>query len=288
MNTVGKILVILNFLFAILVGALLVMNAAIGNNWKAAYEAQLRETKVLVSGRDATANANVAVTGDYQRNKLELEAQRQKLNDEEETRKALVFGHKTKIADLEQQIADQAKTLAITKTAQDRQLEEINNLTKTIRDREKLIAKYEGDIKMERVRARDFEAKFTAATARNESLLEQLRLATLAQAKDKAGVNTGRVMVKNPNEPNPPPVAVKGKVEKVEGDLVQISLGTDHSVNKDNTLDIYRLKPAPQYLGMIRIVDANNHTSVGRLIPSGNAAFRPVLREGDVVSSKLP
>jgi len=38
---------------------------------------------------------------------------------------------------------------------------------------------------------------------------------------------------------------------------------------------------------MIRIIDANFHQSVGRLIPTGNAATRPKLKEGDLVTSDL-
>ena len=82
-------------------------------------------------------------------------------------------------------------------------------------------------------------------------------------------------------------VQVNGKVEKVEGDLMQISLGTDHGVLKNNTLDVYRLSPEPKYLGMVRIVDANLHHSVARLVPVGNAQFRTPLRVGDLVTSKL-
>jgi hypothetical protein len=38
---------------------------------------------------------------------------------------------------------------------------------------------------------------------------------------------------------------------------------------------------------MVRIVDANFRTSVGRLVVSGNRAFRPQLKTGDLVTSKL-
>src|ERR1019366_2631264 len=89
-----------------------------------------------------------------------------------------------------------------------------------------------------------------------------------------------------PGQTTPPKVLLNGKVEKVDGDKVQISIGTDLGLKKGQTLDIYRLKPAPKYLGMIRIVDANPGNSVGRLIRVGDAPA-PVLREGDHVTSKL-
>jgi hypothetical protein len=287
MNTVGKILVILNFLFAILVGALLIMNAAIGNKWKDAYEAQLKELTILRASRDTSASATGAVTGDYQRNVLELEAQRQRLQEKEAKWTGDKAEYDLRIATFNEKLDDSLLSLKESVAAQKRQLEEINMRTKTIKDREKLIAKLEADMKVERARAQHSEQQLVTMTARNEKLLDELRLRTLEIVKGKAGIDPGRMKVISPNEPNPPPVVVNGKVEKVDGDLVLISLGTDHNVNKDNTLDIYRLQPESKYLGMIRIVDANNHKSVARLIPSGSSSVRPVLREGDLVTSKL-
>ena len=51
-------------------------------------------------------------------------------------------------------------------------------------------------------------------------------------------MNADTNVIRNPNEPNPPAVMVNGKIEKVDADLVQISLGTDQGVNKNNTLDV--------------------------------------------------
>ena len=89
--------------------------------------------------------------------------------------------------------------------------------------------------------------------------------------------------------PRPPPAYVKGIIEKVERDsgLVQISIGTDAGVGKDNTLEAYRLRPRPEYLGMIRIIDANQHKAVGRLMRVPSATQQPTLREGDEVASTL-
>jgi hypothetical protein len=287
MNTVGKILVILNFLFAIIVGALLVMNAAIGNQWKEAYLAQKNEFIILKGGRDTEGNTSRNIANDLQRKALENDAQRQKLYEEEKVRAAMEAGYKVQIANLNEQIDDKQKTNDVLTAAQKRYVEEINLLTKTIKDRESTIVKHEADNKVLQARALHAEAQGVTMASRNEYLLEEIRKITKDKALKDAGVNPGAIAVKSPNEPNPPPVNVSGKVQEVKDDLVVISLGTDHSVNKGNTLEIYRLQPEGKYLGMIRIVDANNHTSVGRLIPSGNANFRPALRVGDLVSSKI-
>ena len=109
----------------------------------------------------------------------------------------------------------------------------------------------------------------------------------LRSRANSSGVNPDTAVITNPNQPNPPAVNINGKIELVDGDLVQVTLGTDHGLAKNNTLDVYRVQPSPKYLGMIRIVDAKDHSSVGRLIPMGNAAFRPQLMKGDLVTSKI-
>ena len=101
------------------------------------------------------------------------------------------------------------------------------------------------------------------------------------------GTSGTGITVKNANDPNPPKTFVKGRIEKVDGLLVQISLGTDQGVNNNNTLEVFRTSPEPKYLGMVRIVDAKVNTSVGRLIVPAGTTVRPQLREGDNAWSKL-
>jgi hypothetical protein len=101
---------------------------------------------------------------------------------------------------------------------------------------------------------------------------------------------TQRVSPRDPDNkpvaPNPPETLVHGKIEVVDGDLVLVTLGTDHGLNADNTLEAYRLKPAPKYLGMIRIVHAYERKSLGRFMKTGDAPA-PKLEAGDLVASKL-
>src|SRR6266852_2250969 len=148
MNTVGKILVILNFLFAITVGALLVMNAAIGNNWKAAHDAQVKENKILRGGRDTETDANRNIANDYQREVTENDRLKQKIDKDAKDFKDVKDGLLAEARIREQKIADQSTTLAETAATLKRSVEEINQLYTTIKDREKLIAKHEADNKV--------------------------------------------------------------------------------------------------------------------------------------------
>jgi hypothetical protein len=168
------------------------------------------------------------------------------------------------------------------KAQNDRLKEEIELLVQTIKKREAAILKLETRVKELRISEANFEARAKTAQIRNEALLEEL--VELVRERNRA-----LPVVQAPNlKPNLPTLLLNGKIEKVEGDLVLVTLGTDHGLNKNHTLDVYRLKPEPKYLGTIRIVDANHHKSVGRLIPADKGVDRPALMEGDLVTSRLP
>ena len=287
MNTVGKILVILNFLFAVIVGALLVMDVAVRNQWKLAYHELKREADILKTGRDTDAKATASITADYQRKIVEYDTLTARAVEEKAIVNAREDDHKLQVQNLNEKLVDAGLTVKETLKALEHHVFENDELKKTIKDRQALIVKLEDENKISRVKAGEFEQKYRTADARNGGLLDQLQAFTKANAMKEAGVNPDRVIIRNPTDANPPAVLVNGKVEKVEGTDMLISLGTDHGVNKNHTLDVYRLLPEPKYLGMVRILDANTHKSVARLIPSGNPAFRPVLREGDLVTSKV-
>ncbi|MSQ94761.1 MAG: hypothetical protein EXR98_09420 [Gemmataceae bacterium] len=287
MNTIGKILVLLNFLFAIIVGALVVMVAATGNQWKEAYFALKREADIMKIGRDQDQNVRNKILAEATKEKLDNEQLKLKLKEQSDQFGVTEDTYRLQIATLENTNKEVQITLAQAQAALKRTADEVTLLKGTLTERELLIINLEAGIAKSNLRAQNFEQIARAHQLRNENLTDELRAITLAYTRLKSGVNPDAMAIRNPNDPNPPAVKVEGKIEKVEGDLVLISLGTDHGINKHNTLDVFRLQPDSKYLGMVRIVEANHHSSVCRLIPSGNPAFRPQLKTGDVVSSKI-
>ncbi len=289
MNTIGKILVILNFLFAVIVGVLLVMDFATRNQWKDAYMALKKETETVakVSGTNQVSMAKVA--NDYKQAKDDAEKLSQDLKNAQSERQVMEDLYKVEKAQLEGQLANAQTSITQLDLTQKRHVFEIAHLNGVIKDRENAIVRLEADIKRYRSDAVQFESLAKTRQIQNENLLEQLRQTTRKLAQVEAGVGGGDMAggVRDPNGPNPPAVTVNGKIEKVDVDLVVLSLGTDHGIAKGNTLDVYRTAPDAKYLGMVRIIDANHHQSVARLMPTGNAAFRAKLREGDLVTSKL-
>lgn len=288
MNTIGKILVILNFLFAIIVGLLLVVDIALRNKWKEAHDAVVADARILNANAQTNKNAMQKVLADYQEKQTDINLLSKQITELKDTMTVKENELNARVDELMAMLKDKELVLNEARLAQQRLTDEIGVQAKAIKDRERKVVELEADVKKLRIEAVQFEALARTTKIQNENLLAQLQEVTLALTREKAGVVSQDVMViRNPNEPNPPAVQVNGKVEKVDSDLVLLSLGTDHGLAKNNTLDVYRLTPEPKYLGMVRIVDANLHQSVARLVPTGNAAFRPTLRVGDLVASKL-
>ncbi len=289
MNTIGKILVILNFLFAVIVGLLIVLTAATRNKLKQKYDEVEIQAKIIVDGHKTTKEIVGRVAGDNVQAQKELDKIKQDLADKQTELKVSkdLFDQK------EQQYIETLRikdtTVEAIKTAKERLTKEIDFLNGVIKERENSIVGLEANVKTFRIIAQNQEANFKTAQIRNENLLEQLRGISGKLARYEAGVTgTDAAIIRNPNAPNPPSVLVNGKIEIVSGsDLVQINQGTDHGLEKDHTLDMYRLSPDARYLGMVRIIDANTHTSVGRIVAAGNAALRSQLKVGDLVTSKL-
>jgi hypothetical protein len=159
---------------------------------------------------------------------------------------------------------------------------EAKELAKAIKEREQLIFKLQDEVTKLRAEALALEQPARALRERNQELLRQIEVLT-ARLAGKQGDPA------KSDRANPPANLVKGKILKVdpkEGNLVQISLGTDDGLQKGHTLEVFRLTPQPKYLGMVRIVDVSTDRSVGRMIaPAGGKA--PEVQEGDQAWSRL-
>jgi hypothetical protein len=92
--------------------------------------------------------------------------------------------------------------------------------------------------------------------------------------------NTGRPIQ------NPPAKDLAGKVTAVDPATGQItvSLGKADGLAKGNTLEVYRLKPRPTYVGILLIVEVREKDSVGKLQGTGP---RGTAQVGDEVASRI-
>ena len=289
MNTIGKILVILNFVFALVVGGFLVIDFATRTNWRVAHERAKNELTVAKANYDVSTQTIAQLHNDLTRAKADRDTEKGKLVEQESLFKAERESLKLEVQTAKDQAMEadinskkfQAQNILLT--------EEVKNRDGVISDREKTILALQESNKKYRTEAIANENVAKAMQLRNESLLAKLQDAErkLALLEAGGGVKTasGRV---DPNAPNPPPSYVKGSIEKIfpnDANYVQVTLGSDHGVQKNHTLEVYRLSPQAQYLGMIRIVESFHHKSVGKIIPNNLAPKK--LQEGDIVASSL-
>ena len=288
MNTIGKILVVLNLIFALVVGGFLVIDFATRSNWKTAFESLQREMQVAgINTNEGECRTQQQLNTQVKRAEAEKEELRQKLIDretvakvQEESRKRLTdeFIEKAKDADLNAQKAIEERK---------RLTKEVELLSGTVENRDKVILALQKDNKQYRTEASAMKDLSESTQRRNVDLLAQIQDLLRKIALREAGVGNENNLAKDPNAPNPPSNYVKGKIESVdpkERTLVQISLGTDQGIQLNHTLEVYRYSPEPQYLGRIRIVAAKEHAAAGKLAP-GN---RIPLQVGDIVASSIP
>ncbi len=157
MNTIGKILVILNFLFAVIVGLLLVADFAVRNQWKEAYLELKKQTEQVDNVRKTNANAMITIANDYQkaRDKIDdLSRQIKEVEDKAKANEAVLVLEKENLKNS----ADNAKLVndELLKAKQ-RLTDEIAHLKTVVKDREVQIVRFEADVKSYRHDTVQFE-----------------------------------------------------------------------------------------------------------------------------------
>ncbi|MFO0807688.1 MAG: hypothetical protein U0746_03610 [Gemmataceae bacterium] len=76
----------------------------------------------------------------------------------------------------------------------------------------------------------------------------------------------------------------RGKVLRIDGELVTISIDSDADVRVGNKLHLYRLRPIPEYVGDVTILATTPHQAIGRVKgPKGMAVV-----VGDEVAAGIP
>jgi len=292
MNIVGKMLVVFNLIFALVVAGFLIIDVATRRNWKHAFEQLQTEFNVV------RLDNNMMVA--------KLEKLNTQVKDAESGRDR---SDEKLIMDLAVQKARLDQTLLDVQTEKDkatqadsrsqallgnnnRLTQENKDLHELVKKKDEVILGMENDIKTYRQEAFYHLGIAKSMQTRNENLLKQNR-DLMKKLAEKEATPLATAVARDPNQPNPPPAYVKGVIELVnfqEGQpaLAQISLGSDQGLSKGHTLDVYRLSPKATYLGTMKLVDVLTHKAVGQMIDSGGVgAVRPRIQVGDEVASDI-
>jgi hypothetical protein len=87
-------------------------------------------------------------------------------------------------------------------------------------------------------------------------------------------------------KPQPPPSDVQGTVTNVTEDgYIGVNKGSDHGLAKGQTLEVYRMAPKGEYVGLMRLLEVNNHESVGIIVQPQNR--KVTVKKGDLVGSTI-
>jgi hypothetical protein len=115
------------------------------------------------------------------------------------------------------------------------------------------------------------------ALERNKELLQKIEELTKENARLRKEQAPPRDI------PKRVPADVEGVIKDVDAKsgLVTITIGSDAGLQKGQKLEVYRLKPAPKYLGQIEIIDTTATRSVGK--PVGE--MKDPVQKGDSVGS---
>jgi hypothetical protein len=293
MNTLGKTLVVLNLVFALVVAGFLVIDFATRTNWKTEFDKLKGELDMARANTQTAQETNVKLLDQNRQAQASLTVLDQKLKKVQDEKAAEV----KKAEDRAQEQADKAKEAELVRmkiTAENGRLhEEIKDLNNTLKKREEAyltLQKAANGYRQEAV-AKENEAK--AATERSMNLLDQLRQKELQivklEALGKGSASTSGSSPRSLDYHNPPPAYVKGVVESVDSKnpaVGQISLGSDAGLKENQTLEVYRLNP-PQYVGTMRLVDVKHDSALGQLIRPAGMGQGPTLKRGDEVASKI-
>jgi hypothetical protein len=294
MNTVGKTLVIINLVFALLVAGFLVIDFATRETWKAGFDKLKGELDISRANTRTAQETNGSLLDKLKTAELNLNTVEKKLKNAQDQgatdldkarRQTQDEAEKSKAAELEQQ-----KLLS----EKNRLIEEVKDLTATLKNREKAVLEYQDLANKYRTEAVANEQKAKSSNERSMYLMDENRKLQLELVKGRttggAVASTGAPARSASGYRNPPPVKVKGVVEKVsptDAGLVQISIGSDHGLEQGQTLEVFRTRPQAEYIGTIRLTDVNHHSAVGQLVRPAGAAPPRQMKVGDEVATSI-
>lgn len=282
MTAVGKILVFVNLLFSLVVGAFIIMVYIARTDWarnfntlKANYSALAAEAQTIREEAQAERN-NASKEVDT------LKAANKKLVDDLAVKDGQLKAINDQFAaEKERTTIGDSSTVAVQQESL-RRTEEIKRFETDIKKlNDRLNASISEQTKL-RDRSVAVEIENRTLKDRNNQLAQQMEEMGKEniRLRNVGGAAAGTSAVAK----NPPLDNIEGIVTRVESrdNLLKLSIGSDAGLSKGHTLEIFRLNPA-KYLGTVRIVDVTAHEAVAR--PVGRT-MSPI-QQGDRVASKI-
>jgi len=288
MTAIGKIFVIINLLFSVFVAGFIVMVYARSTNWadatkkwqqaaeiadasRKASEKELEQERVASAGRLRTKDEDIA--------KL---TEKVKVAEADAQAKQLALNEFKKGSH-----GDQFSIQAM-KTELEKRKVEVTALEAQVKEKDEAIVKYI-DLKNKandsKVAAEIKADSYQAKAERLELRVRETEVEIVKLKRSGGSGGSGGVALVSTKELNPPPQSVEGIVTETlpRSDLVRISIGSDAGLEKGHTLDVFRLKPTPLYLGQIRLTDVHAAEAVGQPVEK----LKSPAQKGDMVANDV-
>jgi hypothetical protein len=304
MTTVGKILVFFNLMFAFVVGTFAVLAYISRTHWADQYGKMEKSYQVVEASEKATRKENdkhvadqkafnneLAGTGaiDPQLKDKPTEAARvvaatiKKLKDENEELKGKLKTERDTVTKLTKSLDEYKSSNAVAVQDNSRREENEKKLRQDLADTTTQNTKLTEGINYMRDRSVAFQIEAKSLKSRNLQLEDQIhelsRQVVLLKekgARPATGSASGR---------NPPPESVEGLIQKVDGDLVKLSIGSDAGLQRGHTMYVFGLNADNVgYRGEIVLREVTPKESVGQLIKGKQVSK---IRVGDTVASEI-
>jgi len=284
MTVLGKILVFIILVLALLQAALHIMFHIGQANWVAEYGKLKQSYMVAQAERDAFETERKEALADRDKAIGEMQNQvavlQKQLKDEQDKSNTLI----TQVGGARDNQTKSDATLAGATTDIQRHTEEVKRLDDAIKDKDKRI----GDLvkNNNELRERTVQAEITsrALGGRNQELETKLEDMSKELIKVKS-IGGGGSSGSSPTvtAKNPPPSQIEGLITKTDpSGLVTVSIGSDAGLLKGHDLEVFRMNP-PKYLGTIRLMDVRSNEAVGRPLAK---PLGPI-QQGDRVASQI-
>jgi hypothetical protein len=285
MTAVGKILVFLNLILALVVGGFVVFTYVARTKWVEAVKGLQDQNRVLTASAETFKSEALKAQQDADAKVAKGLAEKKKVEDDlatqvavnEELRGDLVKERKKSIGEN----ANSTLSLAeVTKRQEDvAKLRE--NLDKETKENNRLV-KDNVALKDEAAEAR---IDRQAAMDMNKRLEGQLQQMARDMAKMRA--SGGSTTTARAGTKNPPSESVEGLIKTTDASgLMTITIGSDAGLAKNHTLEVFRLSSIPsqsKYLGTVRVLEVTPTQAVCQ--PVGRMTAPP--QAGDHVASRI-
>jgi hypothetical protein len=135
-----------------------------------------------------------------------------------------------------------------------------------------------------RDRAVAAEIQARSFKGRNDQLITKLEeMAQTITRLQAQGTRTAATASPSATGRNPPPESVEGLIQRVDGRLVTLTIGSDAGLQKGHTLYVYGMGDNVGYRGQIRLVEVTPRVAVGEVM--GKLSSR--IRVGDTAASDI-